>query len=131
MRSRPCRYLLLFGIACGLALRLAPAYALAAKGCAGPKVSALVPAGAEWDSATRDLTRRLHELTNFDPCARMTIRPQDVGAVVEVTTSDGREAARHSSWVRAAACASGAARYIATGAWSGSRISCSTIGSWR
>lgn len=100
MRFRHCRYVFPLGIACGVVLRLVPAHAMAPETCVGPKVSALVPPGAEWDSATSDLTRRLRELTNLDPCARMTIRPQDVGAVVEVTTSDGRQAARRVNSVK-------------------------------
>jgi hypothetical protein len=63
--------------------------------CDAPKLSVLMPTDPKWDSATTRLTSHLRGLVDLDRCARATVRPDATGALLQITTSDGREAQRH------------------------------------
>jgi hypothetical protein len=62
--------------------------------CVAPKINVVVPDGPEWQTATQDLTEHLRGLADLDRCARVLVRPSGVGVVLEITTGDGRQAAR-------------------------------------
>src|SRR5450432_2251054 len=74
---------------------VAPAAAGAtADACLAPKINVVTPPGAEWQTATADLTEHLRALRDLDKCAHVSVRPNGTGAVVEITTGDGRQATR-------------------------------------
>ncbi len=92
---RPRRCLPAVGVALGVGLLSAAVAAAEAESCEAPKLSVLVPSDPSWDSATERLTARLRQLSDLDRCARVTVRPDATGAMLNITTSDGREAHRH------------------------------------
>lgn len=72
----------------------ANAQTAAAQECQTPNITISVPADPEWEPAAEDLTEHLRALRYVDQCARIVVRPNDTGVVVEVSTSDGRHAVR-------------------------------------
>ncbi|MEO7032654.1 MAG: hypothetical protein ABI548_02400 [Polyangiaceae bacterium] len=56
-----------------------------------------VPLGAQWQSATTELAEHLRSLRDLDKCARVSVRPSGQGVLLEIATSDGRNATRQVS----------------------------------
>jgi hypothetical protein len=85
-------------LAWGLAFAIAFIAPRAAKAdtdaCVAPKINVVVPPGPQWQSATVELTERLRGLPDLDKCAHVLVRPSGLGVIVQITTSDGREASR-------------------------------------
>ncbi len=79
----------------GCELTCRTSQAAGADSCATPTLSVLVPSEPKWSFAAVRLTRHLHELTDLDRCAQVTVRPDPSGVTLRVTTSDGRAAERH------------------------------------
>jgi hypothetical protein len=63
--------------------------------CGALKLSVLLPTDPKWDTATARLTSHLRSFVDLDRCARVTVRPDARGAILRITTSDGRETQRH------------------------------------
>jgi hypothetical protein len=80
-------------LVCQLALRTA--FCAPAADCIEPELSVLVPSDPKWNSATARLASHLRALSDLDRCARVTVRPDNTGVSVRITTGDGREAQRH------------------------------------
>jgi hypothetical protein len=85
---------LVLGLAFGVELATSTAAGATVDACIAPKVNVSVPPGAQWQTATEDLTEHLRALKDLDKCARVFVRPGGLGVVVEITTSDGRRATR-------------------------------------
>jgi hypothetical protein len=62
--------------------------------CLSPKIHVVLPEGPAWQTATAELTERLRALPDLDKCARVVARPSGNGVLLEITTSDGRQAVR-------------------------------------
>jgi hypothetical protein len=62
--------------------------------CVAPQINVVVPAGPEWETATAELTSHLRALGDLDKCAHVLVRPSGTGVVLDITTSDGRQASR-------------------------------------
>jgi hypothetical protein len=71
--------------------------AASAESCLAPKVSVEVPPGPKWQGATTELAEHLRSLRDLDKCARVLVRPNGSDVLLEITTSDGRDAARQVS----------------------------------
>ena len=83
--------------ALGLALNgaLLPCSARAvAKTCSAPSVTVELPPGEAWRTGPAQLGEHLRALRDLDKCARVSIRADAQGAILEISTSDGREATR-------------------------------------
>ena len=86
---------LALGLALGAGL-VAPTAtgATGADACLAPKINVETPPGAEWQTATADLTEHLRALRDLDKCARVSVRPNGAEVIVDITTGDGRHATR-------------------------------------
>jgi hypothetical protein len=89
--SRSCAAL---GLAMGAMALETSARAEPGEPCLAPRVSIEVPPGAEWRTATAQLTKHLRALRDLDKCARVTVSPNGAGVILKIVTSDGREATR-------------------------------------
>jgi hypothetical protein len=86
-----------FGLALAALASAASSAGATADSCLAPKVSIEVPPGAQWQTATAELAEHLRSLRDLDKCARVSVRPHGSGVLLEITTSDGRDAARQVS----------------------------------
>src|SRR5882724_8255474 len=86
-------------LALGTLLLEVPVFAATPVSCVGPKVSVVVPQGPEWQTATDQLAEHLRSLSDLDKCARLLVRPNGGGVVLEATSSDGRETTRQADSV--------------------------------
>lgn len=85
---------LALGLAFGGGFLTGSAAAATPESCVAPKINVVVPTAAEWQTATSELTEHLRALTDLDKCARVSVRPSGTGVVLQITTSDGRQATR-------------------------------------
>lgn len=82
------------GLAFGAWLFAVCAGAAPPDACSAPKVSVVVPPGEEWQTAIGELTEHLRAVGNLDKCAHVLVHPSGAGVILEITTSDGRQATR-------------------------------------
>ena len=82
-----------FGLALSTGLLTSNVHAVA-ETCAAPTMSIELPPGADWRTAAEHLSEHLHSLSDLDQCSHVSVRPDGHGVLLEISTSDGRQASR-------------------------------------